>query len=90
MNKNDSKELNDIISDYNKTNNLLNSGECKKLRMHLDEIYVKYCIKYSREMILYKMTNNYPTNNVYQKAIYCLNFLRSLAEAKGYMDLVNR
>lgn len=89
MNPKEAKELNDIISDYNKTNNLLNKGEWEELRIHLDEIYVKYCIKYSREMLLFKMTNPCPANNVYQNSVCCMNFLRSLAEAKGFMDLFN-
>ena len=72
------KEINDIKSEYDRVEELLNNGQLDELEEYLQQLNFKYL----SETATYNLTHPIPAQNVQQNAVNCMGFLRELALSK--------
>ena len=79
------KEIEDLISERKKIQQLMNESNWDKLDIYLK----KLGIKYGTETVIYNLANPIPPQNILENAQNCIKFLNSLLEAKT-IDATNR
>lgn len=79
------KEIEDIITERKKIQQLMNESKWDKLDTYLK----KLSIKYGTETFIYNLANPIMPQNTPENAQNCIKFLESLIEAKT-LDAANR
>lgn len=72
------KEIEDIISERNEIQRLLNESNWGELQTHLQNLNAKYCT----EVFVYNVAHPNPPKDVKENAENCISFLHTLLEAK--------
>ena len=87
MNLNDSvtatKEIMDIVNDYQKTKFLLEAGKWDELENHIQEVIRKHTM----EAMAYNAIASVPPQTLQQHAHNCMQFLKILLWEKGFKNL---
>ena len=78
------KEIDDIKSEYDRIEELLNNEPLDKLDEYLQQLNFKYLA----ETAIYNLSHTITTQDVQQNAVNCMEFLKELAIVKATKNAI--
>lgn len=82
---NETKELQDIKNEYQKTQQLLKEKDWNGLQIHITDVMVKH----PAEALIHNITNPCMPSTIEENAHNCMSFLENLFAAKIGLDIAN-